>query len=143
MAAVDPSECTKRHKSPAGEVDTSGERAEAAGSGCSSDRKDEGTRDKTAEGPGDERRASAGNDGGCAASHSEASVQSGVGADKTTCNSPEDLTSAEKMAEAAGGDQRAFDWSETEDDDEKAKTQKGVNGKCGTLTLLMYFCVSF
>lgn len=144
MAAVDPSECPERQKSPAEEVETSGEKTEPAESGCSVNRRDETTCNKTSESSDDERRATVGNDGGgCVASHSEVSVESGLGADKTTCNSPEDLTSAEKMAEAAGSDQRAFDWSETEDDDEDPKTQKEENDKCGMLTLLMYFTVSF
>lgn len=143
MAAVDPSESPKRQKSPAEEVETSGEKKEAEESGCSANQKDETTPNKTVESPDCERRADAGNDGGCIASHSEVSVESGAGTDKTTCNSPDDLTSAEKMAEAPGSDQRAFDWSETEDDDEEAKTHKQENDKCGMLTFLMYFTVSF
>ncbi|GLD63492.1 uncharacterized protein AKAME5_001510900 [Lates japonicus] len=130
MAAVDPSETPKRQKSPAEEVETSGEKTEAVGSGCGSNQRDETTCKKTTESPDDERRASVGKDGVCVASHSEVSVESGAGADKTTCNSPEDLTSAEKMAEAAGSDQRAFDWSETEDDDEEANTHKEEKDKC-------------
>ncbi|XP_030249177.1 zinc finger protein 184 isoform X2 [Sparus aurata] len=130
MAAVDPSESPKRQKSPAEEVETSGEKKEAEESGCSVNQKDETTPNKTVESPDCERRADAGNDGGCIASHSEVSVESGAGTDKTTCNSPDDLTSAEKMAEAPGSDQRAFDWSETEDDDEEAKTHKQENDKC-------------
>ncbi|KAL7394499.1 hypothetical protein ABVT39_027017 [Epinephelus coioides] len=130
MAAVDPSESPKRQKSPAEEVETSGEKGEAVESGCSSNQKDETTDNKTAASPDDERRASVGNDGGGIASHSEVSVESGAGAEKTTCNSTEDLTSAEKMAEAPAGDQRSFDWSETEDDDEEAKTHRVENDKC-------------
>lgn len=143
MAAVDPSESPKRQKSPAEEVETSGEKTEAVESRCSLNQKDETTRNKTAESPDEEQGASVGNDGGCVASHSEVSVESGAGADKTTCNSPEDLTTAEKMSEAPGSDQQAFDWSETEDDDEEEKTHKEENDKCGMLTLLMYFTVSF
>lgn len=143
MAAVDPSETPKRQKSPAEEVETSGEKTEAVESGCGSNQRDETTCKKTTESPDDERRATVGKDGVCVASHSEVSVESGAGADKTTCNSPEDLTSAEKMAEAAGSDQRAFDWSETEDDDEEANTHKEEKDKCGMLTLLMYFSISF
>ncbi|XP_042279343.1 uncharacterized protein zgc:66448 isoform X1 [Thunnus maccoyii] len=123
MAAVDPSESPKRQKSPAEEVETSGERTEAAESECSSSKTDEKTVNKTQESCGGEQRADVGSDGGCVASHSEVSVESGAGADKTTCHLPEDLTSAEKMAEAPGGDQRAFDWSETEDDDEEEETK--------------------
>ncbi|XP_018542457.1 uncharacterized protein zgc:66448 isoform X2 [Lates calcarifer] len=130
MAAVDPSETPKRQKSPAEEVETSGEKTEAVESGCGSNQRDETTCKKTTESPDDERRATVGKDGVCVASHSEVSVESGAGADKTTCNSPEDLTSAEKMAEAAGSDQRAFDWSETEDDDEEANTHKEEKDKC-------------
>lgn len=142
MAAVDPSESPKRQKSPAEEVETSGEKTEAVESGCSFSQKDETTHNKTAKSPDDERRASVGNDGG-SFSHSEVSVESGAGAEKTTCNSTEDLTTAEKMAEAPGSDQRDFDWSEPEDDGEEAKTHTEENDKCGMLTLLMYFTVSF
>ncbi|XP_051261477.1 uncharacterized protein zgc:66448 isoform X1 [Dicentrarchus labrax] len=131
MAAVDPSESPKRQKSPAEEEETSGGKTEAVESGCGFNKEDERTHNKTTESPDDEQRASAGNDGGGGvASHSEVSVESGAGADKTTCNSPDDLTSAEKMTESPGGDQRAYDWSETEDDDEGAKTLKQENDKC-------------
>ncbi|KAM9353450.1 uncharacterized protein ABDE67_005823 [Symphorus nematophorus] len=130
MAAVDPSESPKRQKSPAEEVETSGEKTEAEGSGCSLNQKDETTPIKTTESPGDEQHGpSAGNDGGGTASHSEVSVESGAGTDKTPCNSPDDLTTAEKMTETPGGDQRAFDWSEPEDDDGEAKTHKRENDK--------------
>ncbi|XP_056236060.1 uncharacterized protein zgc:66448 isoform X1 [Seriola aureovittata] len=130
MAAVDPTESPKRQKSPAEEVETSGEKTEAVESGCGLNQRDQTTCNKTAESPDDERRANVGNDGCYIASHSEVSVESGAGADKTTCNSPEDLTLAEKMAEAAGSEQRAFDWSETEDDDEEAKSRRKENDKC-------------
>lgn len=136
MAAVDPSESPKRQKSPAEEVETSGEK-----SGCGLNDEDETACDKTSECPGDEQKAGVGSQGACNASHSEVSVGSSAGADKPTCKPPEDLTSAEKMAEASGGEQRAFSWSETEDDDEGTKTQQ-ENTKCGMLTLLMYFIVS-
>lgn len=142
MAAVDPSESPKRQKSPAEEVETSGEKAEAAESGCSLNEKDETICDETGESPGDKQKPNVGNEGACNASHSEVSVGSGAGADKKTCKSPGNLTSAEKMAEAPDGEQRAFDWSETEDDAEGTKTQE-ENTKCGMLTLLMYFIVSF
>ncbi|XP_031154687.1 zinc finger protein 62 homolog [Sander lucioperca] len=130
MAAVDPSESPTRQKSPAEEVETSGEKTEAVESRCSLNQKDETTRNKTEESPEDEQRASVCNDGGGIASHSEVSVESGAGAEKTTSNSPEDLTSAEKMAEARGGDQRGFDWSEAEDDNEEAKTHQEGNDTC-------------
>lgn len=139
MAAVDPSESPKRQESPAEEVETSGEKSEAVGSGCSSNQKDETTHSNSKESPDGEQRPSAGNDGGCIASHSEVSVESGAGTVKTTCNSPDDLTTAKNMTEPPGSEQRAFDWSETEDDDEEAKTHKQENDKCGMLTLLMYF----
>ncbi|KAF3691760.1 Zinc finger protein 226 [Channa argus] len=131
MAAVDPSDYPKRQKSPAEEVETSGEKAEAVESGCGLKEKDERIC-RTTERPDDEQGASTSNDGGCnvIASHSEVSVGSGAGADKTTCVSPENLSSAENMAAAGGGEQRTFDWSETEDDDEEAKT-RGKNPKCG------------
>ena len=138
MAAVDPSESPKRQKSPAEEVETSGEQSEAVEPGCGFSPRDETTHNKTAESPDQERGASVGNDG-AAFSHSEVTVESGAGAEKTTCNSTEDL----KMAEAPGSEQRAFDWSEPEDDDEEEKTHTEENDKCGMLTLLMYFTVSF
>lgn len=150
MAAVDPSESPKRQKSPAEEVDTSGERTAAVESGRGVNRKDETPPNKTTESPGDERRTGVGVGGGCAASHSEVSVESAAGADETTGESPEDpVEAAEKMAEAPGGEQRAFDWSEPEDDGGgggggggEAKRQKQENGKCGSLAVLMYFTVS-
>nr|XP_046256491.1 uncharacterized protein zgc:66448 isoform X2 [Scatophagus argus] len=129
MAAVDPSESPKRQKSPAGEVQTSGKKTEAVQSGCTSNRKDETTPIKTTESPNIEQRVNVGIDGGRIASHSEVSVESGAGTDKTTCNLPDDLTSTEKMTEAPGSDQRAYDWSETEDDEEEPKTLKQENNK--------------
>lgn len=135
MAAVDPSESPKRQKSPAEEVETSGEKTDAGESGCSLNRKDETTCNKPTESPDDEQRVGVANDGGCFASHSEVSVESGPGTDKTTCKSPDDLTPAEKMTEASDSEQRAYDWSETEDDDREAKTHKQGNDKCGMLTL--------
>uniref|UniRef100_UPI0037E8660E uncharacterized protein n=1 Tax=Semicossyphus pulcher TaxID=241346 RepID=UPI0037E8660E len=129
MAAVDPSESPKRQKSPAEDVETCGEKTEPAESGCSSNQKDETTVNKTTESPDEEQRACAGNDGGCIASHSEVSVESGTGAEKKTCTSPENPPTAEKITEAPGSDHRDFDWSETEDDDEGAKKQKQENDK--------------
>ncbi|KAG7242197.1 hypothetical protein INR49_024243 [Caranx melampygus] len=117
-------------KSPAEEVEKYGEKTEAVESGCDSQRGDETTCNQTAGSPDDERRATVCNDGGYVASHSEVSVESGAEADKTTCISPEDLTLAEKMAEAAGSDQRDFDWSETEDDDGEAKRRGQEKDKC-------------
>ncbi|XP_068425208.1 uncharacterized protein zgc:66448 [Clinocottus analis] len=128
MAAVDPSESPKRPKSPAEEVETSGDKTDAVQPGCGSNQKDEPTHNKPAEGAADEQRT--GDDGSCVASHSGVSVESGAGAEKTTCNSPEDLTSAEKMAEARGSDRRALDWPETEDDDPQAKARAEANDKC-------------
>ncbi|KAF0045268.1 hypothetical protein F2P81_001797 [Scophthalmus maximus] len=132
MAAVDPPESPERRECPAEDEEASKEKTAAVESGCSVTQEDEATRDKSATSPGDERSASGGGDGGpCVASHSGVSVESGAGADRTTCIPPEDQTSAEKMAEVSGGDQRAFDWSEAEeDDDEEAKTQKEGNDKC-------------
>ncbi|XP_070821708.1 uncharacterized protein [Chaetodon trifascialis] len=130
MAAVDPSESPKRQESPAEEVETSGEKSEAVESGRSLNQTDETTLNKNNKSPNGEQRPSPGNDGGCIASHSEVSVESGAGTDKTTCNSPDDLTSEKKMTEAPGKEQQAFDWSETEDDDEEAKTHKQENDKC-------------
>lgn len=144
MAAVDPSESPKRQKSPAEEVEKCGGRSEAVESGCDSKRGAETTCSQTAGSPDVEQRARVCNDGGgCVASHSEVSVESGAGADKTTCNSPKDLTLAEKMAEASGGDQRDDDWSETEDNVAEAKRRRQGKDKCGRLTLLMFFTVSF
>ncbi|KAM7382705.1 hypothetical protein PAMP_002424 [Pampus punctatissimus] len=126
MAAVDPSESPKRQKSHAEEEETSGQRTEAVESECSSSKTDVSTVIKTSESCGGEQRA----DVGCDASHSEVNVESGAGANKTTCRLPEDLTSTEKMAEASGGDERAFDWSETEDDEEETKTHLEGNDNC-------------
>ncbi|KAM6935818.1 uncharacterized protein PEZ65_006126 [Lycodopsis pacificus] len=128
MAAVDPSESPKREKSPAEEVETSGEKTDAVESGCGLNQTDEATHNKPARSPAGEQ--SVGNDGSCVASHSEVSVESGAGAEKNTHNSLEDLTTAEKMAEARGSDRKAFDWSETEDDDQEAKTHTGGNDEC-------------
>lgn len=110
MAAVDPSKSLNREKTPTVEVGTSGEKGEAAESRCSVGREDDGT----AGSPDGERRAEA---------------AAARGADKTTCASPEDPTAAEKMAEAPGIRQRAYDWSGTEeDDDERAKTEENKRG---------------
>ncbi|TNN76221.1 Zinc finger protein 345 [Liparis tanakae] len=125
MAAVDPSESPKRQKSLPEEVNTSGEKTGAVESRSGLNQKEEPRRDEPAESPADEQRA--GDDGSCVASHSGVSVESGAGAGKKTRNSPEDLTSAEKMSEARGGERRAFDWSETEDDDREAKTRAEGN----------------
>ncbi|XP_056300787.1 zinc finger protein 11 isoform X3 [Pseudoliparis swirei] len=126
MAAVDPSESPKRQKSLPEEVNTSGEKAGAVESRCGLNQKDEPRHNKPAESPADEQRA--GDDGSCVASHSGVRVESSAGVGQKTCNSPEDLTSAEKMAEARGGERRAFDWSETED--REAKTRAEGNGTC-------------
>uniref|UniRef100_A0A3P8TRA0 Zgc:66448 n=1 Tax=Amphiprion percula TaxID=161767 RepID=A0A3P8TRA0_AMPPE len=130
MAAVDPSKSPKRQKTPAEEVETSGERTRAAETGCGSGQRDETAGNEAAESPGAEQAARGGSDGGCTASHSEVSVESGAGVD-TTCISSEDLTAPEKMAEAPGGEQRDFDWSETEDDDdEEPQTHTEGDDKC-------------
>ncbi|XP_019967185.2 uncharacterized protein [Paralichthys olivaceus] len=137
MAAVDPPESPIRQKYPAEDVETCAERSEAAEYGRSLKQKVEPTRSESTESRGDERRVGAGEDGGGVASHSGVSVESGAGADKTTCNSLEDQTTAGKMAEVAGSEQRAFDWSEAEDDgeeeeeeEEEAKSHKEENDKC-------------
>lgn len=143
MAAADPAKSPKRQKIPEEEVETCGEKTEAVESGCGVRLKDENTCNKTGGSPNDQQRADVGSDGGGVASHSEVSVESGAGADKTTCILPEDLRAAEKMAEATGSDHRPFDWTEAEDDRERAKTHAEENDKCGMLTLLMYFTVSF
>lgn len=134
MAAVDPSESPTQQKSPAEEGETSGEKAEAAESGCAFTDKAETTCGITAESPGGEQVATVSSDGACTASRSGVRVASGAGADKTTCNSRRDLTSAGNMAEAAGGEQRSAA--------EEMQTQQG-NTKCGMLTLLMGVIVSF
>ena len=147
MAAVDPSESPIRQKYPAEDVETCAERSEAAERGRSLKQKDEPTRGESTESRDDERRVGAGEDSGGVASHSEVSVESGAGADKTTCNSPEDQKTAGKMAEVAGSKQRDFDWSEAEDgeeeEEEEAKSHKEENEKSGMLTLIMYFTISF
>ncbi|XP_054478236.1 uncharacterized protein zgc:66448 [Anoplopoma fimbria] len=101
MAAVDPSEPSKRQKSPPEEVHTSGEKTDAVESGCSFNPTD------------DEQR-----EGCCVSRHS------GVRAENTTCNKLEDLKAAGKMAEARSSDRRGYEWSEAEDDDQE-KTHKG------------------
>lgn len=130
MAATDPSDSPKRQKSPAEEVETSGQKNAAVEAACILTNNDDTTPNKTTESPDDERGANVGIDGGRIASHSEVSVESGAGTDKTTCNSPDDLASAEKLTEAIGSDQQAFAWSETEDDEEVATRRKRRNGKC-------------
>lgn len=130
MAAIDPSDSPKRLKSPAEEVETSGHNNEAVEAACTLTNSDETTPNKTTESPDDERGANVGIDGGRSASHSEVSVESGAGTDKTTCNSQDDLTSAEQLTEATGSDQRAFAWSEAEDGEEEATRHKLGNGKC-------------
>lgn len=127
MAAIDPLESHKRQKSPEEEVETSGERTEACDAACSAIQTDVITRTESSQSPKQEHRATGGSDGGCVSSHSGVSVEPGAEADKTTCNSPENLSSAHKMGlntEAASGDRRSFDWSDTEDDDEEEKTHK-------------------
>lgn len=144
MAAIEPPESPKRPKSPAEEADTSGQQNAAAESGCVVNKNDETTPNKSTASPEDEQSATAGIDGGRVASHSEVSAESGAGADRPTCNSPGDPTTAENMSEAPGSEQRAFDWSETEDnEEEEAKTHKQQNDACGMLTLFMYLTVSF
>ncbi|KAK5862503.1 hypothetical protein PBY51_017893 [Eleginops maclovinus] len=123
---ADPSESPKRQKSPAEEVDTSGGKTEAE-SGCSSNQKDEETHTDPTENPHTEQRTSVGRD--CSASHPEVSIESGAGDGKKTSNPVEDLTSAEKMAEARVNDQRAYEWSETEDYDTEEKTHMDADEK--------------
>lgn len=101
MAAADSSKSPNREKTPTVEVGTSGEKKGEAGSSVG--RED----DETAGSP--ERRAEA--------------------TDKTTCLSLEDPTAAEKMAEAPGSRQRAYDWSGTEEDDvDRANTEENERG---------------
>ncbi|XP_041649280.1 zinc finger protein 184 [Cheilinus undulatus] len=129
MAAVDPTESPKRQKSPAEEEGTCGGKTETVGSGCSLNEKDETTVNNTTEGSEEVQRASPGNEGGGIASHSEVSVESGAGADKTTCSSPENPPTAEKNTEAPGREQRDFDWSETEECDGEAPKHEQENDK--------------
>lgn len=143
MAAVAPSESPKRQEPLEEKVETPAEEKNTAEVQCNSNQKDETTLNTTVESPDTERIANAAIESGCTASLPDVSVESSAGADKTTCNSPEDLASAQKMAESSGGKQRSFDWSETEDDYEQAKTNKDANDKSGMLTLLMFFRVSF
>ncbi|CAJ1061598.1 uncharacterized protein zgc:66448 isoform X1 [Xyrichtys novacula] len=129
MAAVDPSESPKRPKFPAEEEEACEGKTGAAESTSSSDEKHETSANETTESPDEVQRTSPGNDGGCTASHSEVSVEPGAGAEKTTCNSPENPPMAEKTAKAPGNDQQDFDWSETEENDEEAQKQKQDNQK--------------
>lgn len=146
MAAADP-KSPNRQKTPAEEVDTSGEQAAAAKSGCSPNQTDEAAGDKSGVCPNGELGAEdVGSDGGgSVATHSgEVGVDSVAGAaNKTTCVSPEDRAATEKMAESLDSQQQAFDWSETEDDEEGAKTQTKENAKSGMPTMLMCVRVSF
>lgn len=143
MAATDTSESPKRQKSPAEEVETSGQKSEVVEPGCITINSDETTANKSTEGPGEEERVSVGIDDGPVASHSEVSVESGAGTEKTTCISPDDVTTDEKITDAPGSDERAFDCSETVDNEGEATTLKQENDKCGMLTLVIYFTVSF
>lgn len=115
MAAADPSKSPNREKTPAEEVDTSGEKkAEAGESGCTPSLGRE--EDEAAGSPGAGKGAE---------------VTATWGADKTICASAEDPTAAEKMAEAPGSRERAFDWSEAEEDDDrkaKANTEEKRSG---------------
>ncbi|XP_040022212.2 uncharacterized protein LOC120811112 [Gasterosteus aculeatus] len=123
MAAVDPSESPKRQQCPAEEAaETSGEKTDAAQSGFGLNREDATTQNEPAESPRDERTVAP--DGCGVSGHSDVSVESGAGAEKTTCSSPEDLKSAEKMAEACDSDQRAVDWCETQDCDREAQAHE-------------------
>ncbi|XP_034553354.1 uncharacterized protein zgc:66448 isoform X2 [Notolabrus celidotus] len=132
MAAVDPSESPKRLESPAEEEVTCGKKTEAEELVCRLNQKDGICVNKTTESTDEVQRTSPGNDGGCTASHSEVSVESGAaGADQTTCNSPtKPPTTGEKHTEAPGSDHRDFDWSETEDNNEEALKQKQENDMC-------------
>ncbi|XP_012727233.2 zinc finger protein 628 [Fundulus heteroclitus] len=137
MAAADPYKTPSRQKTPAEDVETSGEQAAAAGSGCGPGRTDEAAGDKTGGCPDGEEDAG-GNGGGVASHSGEVGVESGAAgaaaaaADKTTCVSPEDRAAAEKMAEALdGGRQRAFDWSEAEDGEEGARRCTTGNAESG------------
>ncbi|XP_015241207.1 PREDICTED: uncharacterized protein LOC107091662 [Cyprinodon variegatus] len=134
MAAVDPSKSPNRQKNPTEEVETSGEEAVAAESGCSPNQTEDAAGDQTRCSPDGEPAAEdvgSNGEGGGAASHSgEVSVESGAGAaDKTTCVSSEDRAAAEKMAEALDSREQAFVWSETEDNEEGAKARKKENDK--------------
>ncbi|XP_065814239.1 uncharacterized protein zgc:66448 [Labrus bergylta] len=129
MAAVDPSESPKRQKSPAEEVGACGGETEATETGCSLNQNDETTAHETTQSPDEVQRSSPGDGGASVASHSEVGVESGAGADKTTCNAPENPTATGKNTEAPGGDKRDFDWSENEDDNEEAHNDKQENDK--------------
>ncbi|KAF6739890.1 Zinc finger protein 358 [Oryzias melastigma] len=120
MAAADPAKSPERLKTPTEEVETSVEEAEAAGSGCSSAPPDE---TQAAGRPAEDGGTDVGS-AGVVASVAEVSVESGAGADKT----PE-RTAAEKMAEAPSGAERAFDWSEAEEESEERG--KAVTEECG------------
>lgn len=140
MAAVDPSESPKRQQCPAEEAaETSGEKTDAAQSGFGLNREDATTQNEPAESPRDERTVAP--DGCGVSGHSDVSVESGAGAEKTTCSSPEDLKSAEKMAEARDSDQRAVDWCETQDCDREAQAHEEGDDTRGTRTFLMFIII--
>lgn len=139
MAAVDPEESPKRQKSPAEKVETSGQRNGASESGGVAPNTDETSSSKPTESPGAEQRANVGIDGGRSASHSGVSVESGAGTDETTCNLPDKQTTAKKTTEVPGEEQRPFDWSETDEDEEEAKTHGQETEKSGMLTCVDVF----
>ncbi|KAM8869822.1 uncharacterized protein AB9W97_016971 [Spinachia spinachia] len=112
MAAVDPSESPKRQRRAAEEVDTCGQKSDAAESGCGLNRKAATPPETPSQSPPGERPGAV--DACSLPSLSEVGVESGAAAEKTTCSSPGDLTSAEEMAEARDGALRGFGCSGTE-----------------------------
>ncbi|XP_053743288.1 oocyte zinc finger protein XlCOF8.4 [Synchiropus splendidus] len=129
MAAVAPSETLERQESAADEAVTSGEGDDGVRSPCGRDQAAEAAGKERADSasPDGERGAETGDNGGDLSSPS--GVESGAGALKTTWNSPEDLTSAQKMAEPPeASEERDFDWSEPEDG--AVQTNEGENDKC-------------
>lgn len=138
MAATDTSESPKRQKSPAEEGETSGQKSEVVEPECIPINDDETTANNSTEGPDEEERVSVGIDDSPVASHSEVRVESGDGTEKTTC-----ISTDEKITDAPGSDERAFDCSETGGNEGETTTLKQENDKRGMLTLVMYFTVSF
>ncbi|XP_068179798.1 uncharacterized protein zgc:66448 [Antennarius striatus] len=128
MAAVDPSESPKRHKSPAEEGETSGRKDEAVASGGILHQGEETTPSRTTHGRGDERRADAGTDGGCTASHSD--VESGAATDGTTCKSQDEPTPTGTATEGPSDGQRALPWSGKEGGGGEAPRPPQENRKC-------------
>nr|XP_057940299.1 zinc finger protein 184 [Doryrhamphus excisus] len=135
MAAISPPESPERHNSLAEDVHTSGSRLDAVGQEGNSPQTEERTFNKPELSQYTQHSANVGNDSASFPSHSEVSEPGAKG--DQTCNSLEDGASEPKMAESPGGEQRPFDFSETEDDDcEESHSHKEENNNETTQSVL-------